>query len=133
MEHDKGTTPGAARSVLVIEDQSIVACDLERFLGGAGYRVVGPVCSVAAALGKIADSDIQGAIVDVKLDSDAIGQVAEALKAARIPHIFVNGWAVGTIPERCRERPLLNNPYDYHSLLDALNGAMGDKGHGLST
>jgi hypothetical protein len=127
MEHDRGASLGTARSVLVIEDQTIVACDLERFLDGTGYRVVGPVCSLAAALGKIADGEIHGAIVDVRLDSDAADQVADALNAARIPHIFVNGWAVGALPEQCRDRPLLNNPYDYHSLLDALNGAMGDK------
>jgi hypothetical protein len=133
MEQEKSTSFGATRSVLVIEGQSFVACDLQRFLGSTGYRVIGPVCSLAAALGKIADSDIQGAIVDVTLDGDAADRVAEVLKAAKIPHIFVNGWAVGAIPEGCRDQPLLNNPYDYHSLLDALNGAMGDKGQGLST
>ncbi len=123
---------GTARSVLVIEDQSIIAFDLQSFLGSAGYRVVGPVGSLAAALGKIADSEIHGAIVDVKLGEDGPDGIAEALKAAHIPHIFVNGWAVGSIPEKCRNQPVLNNPYDYRSLLDALNGAMGDKGQELS-
>jgi ActR/RegA family two-component response regulator len=127
MEHDRSASLGTARSVLVIEDQTIIACDLQRFLGGTGYRVVGPVCSLAAALGKIADGEIHGAIVDVRLGDDTADRVSDALKAARIPHIFVNGWAVGAIPEQCRDRPLLNNPYDYRSLLDALDGAMGDK------
>ena len=128
MQHETSAPRGIARSVLVIEDQSIVALDLQNFLGGTGFRVVGPVCSLAAALGKIADGEIHGAIVEVRLEDGAAERVVDALKAADIPHIFVNGWAIGSIPEQCRDRPVLNNPYDYHSLLDALNGAIGDKG-----
>ena len=120
-------TSGAIRSVLVIEDQAIVACDLQRFLDGTGYRVVGPVGSPDEALSKIASDKLDGAVVDVKLAGDASRQISEALKAAKVPHIFVNGWALGPIPEQCRDQPLLNNPYDYRSLLDALNGAMAGK------
>jgi CheY-like chemotaxis protein len=120
-------TSGATRSVLVVEDQAIVACDLQRFLDSTGYRVIGPVGSPDEALSKIASGNLDGAVLDVKLTGDAAPQVAAALKAAKVPHIFINGWAVGPIPEQCRDRPLLNNPYDYRSLLDALNGAMTAK------
>jgi CheY-like chemotaxis protein len=120
-------TSGAVRSILVVEDQAIVACDLQRFLDGTGYRVIGPVGSPDEALSKIASGKLDGAVLDVKLTGDSAPQVADALKAAKVPHIFINGWAVGPIPEQCRDRPLLNNPYDYRSLLDALNRAMADK------
>jgi two-component SAPR family response regulator len=115
------------RTVLVIEDLAIVACDLQRVLDDAGFHVVGPVCSPDEALSTIANSYLDGAILDVKLSDDASPQVADALKEAKVPHIFINGWAVGQIPERCRDQPLLNNPYDYRALLDALNGAMAGK------
>jgi ActR/RegA family two-component response regulator len=120
-------TSGAIRTVLVIEDQAIVACDLQRFLDGTGYRVIGPVGSPDEALSRIASDKLDGAVVDVKLVGDASRQISEALNAAKVPHIFINGWALGPIPEQCRDRPLLNNPYDYRSLLDALNGAMTGK------
>ena len=120
-------TSGTMRSVLLVEDQAIVACDLQRFLGSTGYHVVGPVGSPDEALSKIANGKLDGAVLDVKLTGDAVAQIADALKAAKVPHIFINGWAVGRIPEQCRVPPLLNNPYDYRSLLDALNGAIGDK------
>ena len=120
-------TSDTTRSVLVVEDQAIIACDLQRFLDSTGYHVVGPVGSPDEALSRIASGKLDGAVLDVKLTGDSAPQVADALKAAKVPHIFVNGWAVGPIPEQCRDRPLLNNPYDYRSLLDALNGAMADK------
>ena len=115
------------RSVLVVEDQAIIACDLQRFLDSTGYHVVGPVASLDGVLSEIADGSVDGAVLDVKLGDDKAHQIADALKAARIPHVFINGWAVGPIPEQCRDRPLLNNPYDYCALLDALNGAMAGK------
>jgi CheY-like chemotaxis protein len=122
-------TISTMRSVLVVEDQAVVACDLQRFLGSTGYHAVGPVGSPQEALSKIAAGELDGAVLDVKLTGDAAPQIADALKAAKVPHIFINGWAVGRIPEQCRDRPLLNNPYDYHSLLDALNGAMAEKSY----
>jgi hypothetical protein len=110
----------------VIEDLAIVASDLQRFLDGTGYHVVGPVCTRDEALSTIANSKLDGAVLDVKLIGDASAHISDALKAANVPHIFINGWAVGPIPERCRDKPLLNNPYDYRALLDALNGAMAE-------
>jgi len=117
---------GANRSVLLVEDQAIVASDLQRFLDGTGYHVVGPVGSPDEALSKIASGNLDGAVLDVKLLGDASPHISDALKAANVPHIFINGWADGRIPEQCRDRPLLNNPYDYCSLLAALKGEMGE-------
>src|SRR5262245_40043106 len=114
------------RTVLLVEDQAIVASDLERFLGGTGYHVVGPVGSTDEALNKIASGKLDGAVLDVKLVGDASAHISDALKAARVPYIFINGWAIGPIPEKCRDKPLLNNPYDYGALLDALKGAMDE-------
>jgi hypothetical protein len=104
----------------------LLLATLQRFLAGTGYHVVGPVHSPDEALSEIANKQLDGAVLDVKLVGDAAPQVADALKAAKIPHIFINGWAVAPIPESCRDRPLLNNPCDYHSLLDALNPAMSE-------
>ena len=120
-------TSDITRTVLVVEDQAMVASDLQRFLGGMGYCVVGPVCSTDEALDTIASRELDGAVLDVKLLGGASAEVADALKAARIPHVLIDAWAVGQSPEQCRDEPLLNNPYDYRSLLDALKGAMADK------
>jgi len=128
MDSTSQTTPSAtARYVLLVEDEATVACDLHRFLGGAGYHVVGPVASLADALSKIAGGKVDGAVLDVTLEGGNAEQVADALDQANIPHIFINGWAIGPACAECRHRPLLNNPYDYHSLLDALDRAFGDK------
>ena len=96
------------RSVLLVEDQAVVACDLRRFLGSTGYHVVGPVGSPDEALSEIATGKLDGAVLDVKLTGDAAPQIA-ALKAAKVPHIFINGWAVGRIPNNAATG-LLNNP-----------------------
>ena len=119
-------TNDKTRTVLVVEDQAMVASDLQRFLDGTGYRVVGPACSPEEALDTIKSGKLDGAVLDVKLLGGSSDQVAHALKAARIPHIFIDGWAIGQSPEQRRDKPLLSNPYDYRSLLDALDGAMAE-------
>jgi len=111
------------QAIMVIEDEAIVASELQRFLGGTGYRVVGPVGSCAGALNMITSDKPDGAVLDLRL----AGDIAEVLQAANIPHIFVDGWGIGPTAERYRDRPLLNNPYDYRTLLDALDSAMGGK------
>jgi two-component SAPR family response regulator len=117
----------AAPSVLVVEDETVIASDLQRFLGGRGFHVVGPVGCLDDALSKIIDEKLDGAVLDVTLGGDVASRVADALTAAKVPYVFVNGHAVPLVSETYRDHRLLNNPYDYHSLLDGLTSAMGDK------
>jgi CheY-like chemotaxis protein len=124
MVHGSVASLNAGRTVLVVEDEAVIAFDLQTFLGGAGYRVVGPVGSITEALNKIAAEKLDGAVLDPGVGGATVNCVADALEAAKIPYVFVTGHAVGQISEKYRGHPFLNNPYDYHSLLDALRGAM---------
>jgi len=111
-------------TVLVIEDEAIVACDLRRFLDGTGYHVVGPVASLAEVLSKIAEEKVDGAVLDIAIADEATLRVVEALAEANVPVVLVNGRGISVLACEINDRPLLNNPYDYHSLLIALHGVM---------
>jgi len=54
------------------------------------------------------------------LGEEATPKVAEALNAEKIPHFFIDGHATGPNLKTYRDQPLLSNPYDYHSVLEAL-------------
>jgi hypothetical protein len=43
--------PSRGRLVLVVEDEALIAMDLERLLGRHGWRVLGPVAERLRALG----------------------------------------------------------------------------------
>ena len=121
MDHELIAVPHTVRSVLVVEDDAVIAFDLRSVLTGMGYYVVGPVTSLAEALKKITEEEPDAAVIEMMLGGEATSKVAESLDDSKIPHVFVDGHAAGPVSNMYRGRPLLNNPYDYHSLLGALD------------
>ena len=120
MDHELIAARHTARSVLVVEDDAHIAFDLRCVLTAMGYYVVGPVTCLTDALSKITDEKPDAAVIEMTLGEEATPKVAESLNAAKIPHVFIDGHAGGPILKTYRDQPLLNNPYDYHSLLGAL-------------
>ena len=57
---------GVAR-VLVVEDEALIAMDLQALLEEAGYQVLGPANSSAAALALIDNEEPDVALLDVNL------------------------------------------------------------------
>lgn len=60
-------------SVLVVEDNGVIACDMEAILTQAGYRVVGVAASADAAMVLAESSPPAVAVVDIKLATDIDG------------------------------------------------------------
>lgn len=81
----------ANRRVLVVEDEVLVAMDIEATLEEAGCVVVGPAGTVEAAL-KLAEEPLDCAILDVNLGGRSIQPVARALADRGVPHIYVTGY-----------------------------------------
>lgn len=108
--------------ILVVEDQAVVALDLQRTLREAGYRVVGPATSLPAVEGLLARSRIDGAIVDA--DAGRLAFVlADRLADASVPVLFL---ADGTnpLPARHAGAPVLDKPFSRPRLLEALASVM---------
>ena len=110
--------------ILVVGPQAVVALDLQRILRDAGYRVVGPVATAAEARRLIDRAPLDGAIVDLDLDPAAASAIVELLDDAGIPAVFLSGAALAQLPERHRDRPLVEKPYTGAGLLAALRRAL---------
>ena len=78
--------------ILVVEDDIILALDMERSLRNAGAEVFGPVKTVADAnaLAKIAP--LTCAVLDVNLGSELVFPAAHILKERNINTIFCTGY-----------------------------------------
>ncbi|KCZ54305.1 hypothetical protein HY29_14815 [Hyphomonas beringensis] len=79
------------RSVLIVEDDFLIAYDLKIQMEGQGYDVKGPAGSVEAALTALETHDICSAILDIDLYGTASFPVANALKDKDIPFMFLSG------------------------------------------
>ena len=109
------TTPGR---ILVVEDQAVVALDLQRTLREAGYRVVGPATSLLAVEGLLARGKVDAAIVDADAGQLAFA-MADRLSDAGVPLLFLTARS-NPLPERHAGAPILEKPFSRPRLLEAL-------------
>lgn len=90
-------------SVLVAEDEYLIANDISLWLERAGATIVGPTPTVKTALEKASGAnDIQVAVLDINLNGEMIFPVADELARRSIPVIFFSGYDSLQVPERFR-------------------------------
>jgi DNA-binding response OmpR family regulator len=109
--------PLGGRSILVVEDDIVLATDLAALLTDAGCKAVLPTTSVASALSTIVHYVIDGAILDVNVQNEWVFPVAHALAAAQVPFLFLTAYAPDSIPAEHRERPFVQKPHVPERLL----------------
>ncbi len=76
------------RRVLVVEDEVLVARDMEQTLSAAGVRVLGPAASVRSALALIGTERPDAAILDLDLQGELVTPVAQRLREMKVPFIL---------------------------------------------
>src|SRR4051794_34690031 len=103
--------------VLVVEDEALIAMDLQSLLEEAGYRVLGPANSTAAAMALLAGHDPDVALLDVNLGRSDVFGVANELATRKTKLIFLTGHPAQKLPQAHRHRPLVAKPYLPHVLL----------------
>ncbi len=81
----------AAGSILVVEDDWLIADQIETLVVAAGYKVIGPTGHPAEAIELAAREQIAAALLDIELSrGDQSYPVAEALMARGVPFAFVS-------------------------------------------
>lgn len=105
--------------ILVLEDEGLIALDIEATLQGAGVGAVSSVPTVADALRVIEESVIDAAVLDVRIGAAGWAyDVARRLKEAGVPFVFSSGSA--EIEEPFRDVPLVTKPFSAEQLIEAL-------------
>jgi DNA-binding response OmpR family regulator len=113
-------------SVLVVEDDYLLADELDRMLTERGFRVIGPARNLEAAQRLLADNRIDVACLDVRLNSEESSvPLAQSLAALGIPFVFLTAYPVAYLSLAMRERPLLEKPVDPDLLAERLRSLTG--------
>lgn len=76
---------------MIVEDEYIVALDLQTSFEDAGAEVVGPALQLSEAIDLAAHADISAATLDLRLVRDSVAPVARILAARGIPFLFYSG------------------------------------------
>lgn len=80
------------RSVLLVEDEMMIAWDIEQTLTLAGMRVLGPAASVTSALRLIGEERPDAAILDLKLRGELVTPVARRLRQMSVPFVLATAY-----------------------------------------
>jgi CheY-like chemotaxis protein len=118
--------------ILLVEDETLIAMDLEAALRRRGCEVVGPFASVDQAVPAVAAATghrrLDGAILDVNLgDHELVFPVADALAERGVPFVFITGYDRETLPPAHRGRPAVNKPYREAELIRTLARAVAER------
>jgi len=83
------------RRILVVEDDPIIALDIQTILEAAGATVVGPAHEVSEAISLIEGSKVSAAVLDYRLQVGDTLALALMLRERRIPFLFATSGPEG--------------------------------------
>ena len=109
------------RSILIVEDEPLIAMMLEDFLESLGHEVVASCDTLEAALGHADAGQFDIAIIDVQLkDGVRVWPLADRLADQGKPFVLTTGGHLEPPPERHAHAPVLAKPYTIDAIEPAL-------------
>ena len=108
------------RRILVVEDEYMIAQDMEHALERFGGEVVGPVASVERALDLLGDGKVDLAVLDVNLGGTPVWPVADALRETGVRFVLATGYEQDALPERYADVPRYEKPVDIDRMIAVL-------------
>jgi len=79
--------------VLIVEDDALVAMEMEARVTGHGYVVVGPAPTIAIANRLLDQFRPDAALLDVNVCGERVTPIAARLRDMGIPYVLVTGYA----------------------------------------
>ena len=115
-----------APRILVVEDEYLIAMELDGTLRTAGYRVIGPALDIHAALELLKAERPDAAILDVNLRGEWVTPVAEVLEAMSVPFLLATGYVAADlqVPQVLRDADNVGKTWRPELLLKVLRGVL---------
>lgn len=110
--------------ILIVEDEFLIALDLEETVHEAGAQAVGPVGTVGEALALLAQQNVSGAILDMNLGSELSTAIAEQLQQREVPFIYHSGQSDLLSDPSWPKAPVVSKPATPTALVEALAGVI---------
>ena len=113
---------------LVLDDEFLIALDIQQILELAGAMYVASVATASEAIALVRpEPKVDLAVLDVKLsgpEENSLG-VAALLAEKGTPFVFLTGMRVDNVHARqFPQAPVIEKPYDASALLEAVRRAL---------
>ncbi len=119
--------------VLVVEDEAIVALEIEENLTEAGFEVVGPAARVAEALELLNEFGCDAAVLDINLGTETSEPIALLLSQKRTPFVTVSGYSQDQRPSGFSGGAFLAKPLRKEHLVAQLRQCTQPQPHHLGS
>ena len=125
-ERAAAATDGRVARVMVLEDEALVAVDLEATLEGLGLAIFGVFGTLREAEAALEHGAPEVAVLDANLRGASSVALAQRMAAAGTQVIFVTGYnALSDLPEDLSDTPVLSKPVDARELASVLDRVIG--------
>lgn len=118
--------PEFTGTVLLVEDNSIIALDAECMLQDLGFAAVEIATTNSQAIEALSRLPIRVAVLDVNLGNESSAPIAELLHARGVPFAIATGYGSSRhLPQQLTHAPIIAKPYTAAGLAAALRAALG--------
>lgn len=107
-------------TILVVEDEFYLAVEMQDEIERAGGIVIGPCADLPDALEMLAAGGIDHALIDINLGAGPSFDLADALRARKIPFTFLTGYDASAIPARFDDVKRVQKPVNLATLLQTI-------------
>ena len=115
-----------SRRILIVEDEMLVALNLEDMLVQLGHTVVAMAARIPEAMKLAAESHIDLAILDLNLSGMSSFPVADVLRSRGIPFMFATGYGSRGLTESYRSEIVMAKPYGLLQLQNTINDVISN-------
>jgi len=109
----------ARKLVLLVEDEPLIALDIEHHLRRAGARVI-TAGHLDAALYMTEHPELSGAVVDLRLGDESAVPIFRRLAHRNLPFVVHTGYASDALAREWPSVPIIQKPARPDEIMDAL-------------
>ena len=105
------------KRIMIVEDEPLVAMDMQSMLSAAGCQVIGPAGTMDEAKRLLAAGGCDAALVDVNLKGEPIDELLSVLRQEGVPFAFVTGYGPKVLSRTFQETVTISKPFSAEQLL----------------
>lgn len=113
MTGGNGTQP---RNILIVEDEMLIALDIEQMLIELGHTIVAVCSRLPAALVAAEGDEVDFAVLDINVAGVPSFPVAEVLRSRSVPFLFLSGYGARGLIAGFTNDLVLSKPFTKNDL-----------------
>lgn len=121
-------------SILIVEDEALIAAMLQDMLEDLGARVIGPAYTLEIGCELARTAACDAALLDVSIRGETVAPVAKILAGRGVPFILATGYG-GELANAWPGAPVIEKPYSTNDLgraLTSIGVTIGGEGKDFS-